>query len=326
MGDLENKKYWIWFSLIKGLGCVKKNNLLKIYGTPEEIYKLSKRELLKVDRIGEETVTNIIEAKNEKILNYHIKYMEENNIDIIHICEKSYPQALKQIYDAPVSLYIRGNKEILNGKNIGIVGCRECTDYGKKAAKYFAYNLSKEKSVNIVSGLAKGVDSYAHWGSVGANIECESTKNCGNKQESCGKINNNCGKINDDCGKLKNDCGKTIAILGNGLDMIYPKENIELANEIIRNGGAIISEYPCGTKPDKMNFPARNRIISGLSKGIIVIEAKEKSGTLIIVDFALEQGRDVFVVPGNINSINSVGTNDLIKQGAKMVTSYEDIK
>ena len=326
MEDLENKKYWIWFSLIKGLGCVRKNNLLKIYGTPEEIYKLSKRELLKVDGIGEETVTNIIEAKNEKILNYHIKYMEENNIDIIHICEKSYPQALKQIYDAPVSLYIRGNKEILNGKNIGIVGCRECTDYGKKAAKYFAYYNLANKNINIISGLAKGVDSYAHWGSVGANIECESTKNCGKKQESCGKINNNCGKINDDCGKLKNDCGKTIAILGNGLDMIYPKENIELANEIIRNGGAIISEYPCGTKPDKMNFPARNRIISGLSKGIIVIEAKEKSGTLITVDFALEQGRDVFVVPGNINSINSVGTNDLIKQGAKMVTSYEDIK
>lgn len=326
MEDLENKKYWIWFSLIKGLGCVRKNNLLKIYGTPEEIYKLSKRELLKVDGIGEETVTNIIEAKNEKILNYHIKYMEENNIDIIHICEKSYPQALKQIYDAPVSLYIRGNKEILNGKNVGIVGCRECTDYGKKSAKYFAYNLSKEKSINIVSGLARGVDSYAHWGSVGANIECKSTKNCGKKQESSGKINNSSGKINGYCGKLKNGCGKTIAVLGNGLDMIYPKENIELANEIIRSGGAIISEYPCGTKPDKMNFPARNRIISGLSKGIIVIEAKEKSGTLITVDFALEQGRDVFVVPGNINSINSVGTNDLIKQGAKMVTSYEDIK
>lgn len=319
MENLENKKYWIWFSLIKGLGCVRKNKLLKIYGTPEKIYKLSKSELLKIDGIGEETVTNIIEAKNEKILNYHIKYMKENNIDIIHICEKSYPQILKQIYDAPVSLYIRGNKEILNGKNIGIVGCRECTDYGKKAAKYFSYNLSKEKSINIISGLAKGVDSYAHWGSVGANIECERTKNCGKKQESCGKINGYCGK-------LKNGCGKTIAVLGNGLDMIYPKENIELANEIIRSGGAIISEYPCGTKPDKMNFPARNRIISGLSKGIIVIEAKEKSGTLITVDFALEQGRDVFVVPGNINSINSVGTNDLIKQGAKMVTSYEDIK
>lgn len=305
MENLENKKYWIWFSLIKGLGCVRKNKLLKIYGTPEEIYKLSKSELLKIDGIGDETVKNIIEAKNEKILNYHIKYMKENNIDIIHICEKSYPQILKQIYDAPVSLYIRGNKEILNGKNVGIVGCRDCTDYGKKTAKYFAYNLSKEKSINIVSGLAKGVDSYAHWGSVGANIECESTKNCGKKQVSC---------------------GKTIAVLGNGLDMIYPKENIELANEIIRRGGTIISEYPCGTKPDKMNFPARNRIISGLSKGIIVIEAKEKSGTLITVDFALEQGRDVFVVPGNINSINSVGTNDLIRQGAKIVTSYEDVE
>lgn len=305
MENLENKKYWIWFSLIKGLGCVRKNKLLKIYDTPEEIYKLSKSELLKIDGIGDETVKNIIEAKNEKILNYHIKYMKENNIDIIHICEKSYPQILKQIYDAPVSLYIRGNKEILNGKNVGIVGCRDCTDYGKKAAKYFAYNLSKEKSINIVSGLAKGVDSYAHWGSVGANIECESTKNCGKKQVSC---------------------GKTIAVLGNGLDMIYPKENIELANEIIRSGGTIISEYPCGTKPDKMNFPARNRIISGLSKGIIVIEAKEKSGTLITVDFALEQGRDVFVVPGNINSINSVGTNDLIRQGAKIVTSYEDVE
>ena len=312
MEDLENKKYWIWFSLIKGLGCVRKNKLLKMYGTPERIYELSKSDLLKIDGIGEEIATNIIETKNEKMLNYHIKYMKENNIDIIHICEKSYPQILKQIYDAPVSLYIRGNKEILNGENVGIVGCRNCTDYGKKAAKYFGYNLSKEKSINIVSGLAKGVDSYAHWGSVGANIEAKGDKNCGKKYSGCGKQDI--------------DCGKTIAVLGNGLDMIYPKENIELANEIIRNGGAIISEYPCGTKPDKMNFPARNRIISGISQGVIVIEAKEKSGTLITVDFALEQGRDVFVVPGNINSMNSVGTNDLIKQGAKMVTSYEEIK
>ena len=326
MENLENKKYWIWFSLIKGLGCVRKNKLLKIYGTPEEIYKLSKSELLKIDGIGDETVKNIIEAKNENILNYHIKYIKENNIDIIHICEENYPQLLKQIYDAPVSLYIMGDKEILNGKNVGIVGCRDCTDYGKKAAKYFAYNLSKEKSINIVSGLAKGVDSYAHWGSVGATIELVRNKKCGKKQNDCGKQNVSCGKIQKNRGINEINCGKTIAVLGNGLDMIYPKENIELANEIIRSGGAIISEYPCGTKPDKMNFPARNRIISGLSKGIIVIEAKEKSGTLITVDFALEQGRDVFVVPGNINSINSVGTNDLIRQGAKIVTSYEDVE
>lgn len=318
MENLENKKYWIWFSLIKGLGCVRKHKLLKKYGTPDEIYKVRKSELLKIDGIGEETVSNIIEAKNEKILNYHIKYMKENNIDIIHICEKNYPQLLRQIYDAPVSLYIRGKKEILNGKNIGIVGCRECTDYGKKAAKYFAYNLSK-KGMNIISGLAKGVDSYAHWGSIGINIELEKVKNCGEKQTDC-------GKQNMECGQFKQNCGKTIAVLGNGLDMIYPKENIELANEIIKSGGAIISEYPCGTNPDKMNFPARNRIISGISKGIIVVEAKDKSGTLITVDFALEQGRDVFVVPGNINSMNSVGTNDLIKQGAKIVTCYEEIQ
>ena len=296
MKDLENKRYWIWFSLIKKLGCIRKKRLLEIYKTPEKIYNLTRKELAKIDGIGEETIHNIMESKNGRVIDYHIKYMKENNIDIIHIYEESYPQILKQIYDAPISLYIKGNKEILNNKNIGIVGCRECTDYGKKATKYFAYNLSKE-NINIVSGLAKGVDSYAHWGSIGAINEL----------------------------KNHNICGKTIAVVGNGLDMVYPKENIELANEIIRSGGAIISEYSCGTKPDKMNFPARNRIISGISSGIIVVEAKEKSGTLITVDFALEQGRDVYVVPGNINSINSVGTNDLIKQGARLVTSYEEI-
>ena len=293
MENIESKKYWIWFSLIKNLGSRRKLKLLELYKNPEKIYYLTKEELLKIEGIGEETVKNIILSKNEKLLDYHIKYMKENNIDIIHMYEKDYPQILKEIYDPPIILYIKGNKKILNNKNIGIVGCRECTDYGKNAAKYFSYNLAKE-NINIVSGLAKGVDSYAHLG-------CLSTY------------------------KEKQNCGKTIAVVGNGLDMVYPRENIELANEIIKSGGAIISEYPCGTKPDKMNFPARNRIISGISSGIIVVEAKEKSGTLITVDFALEQGRDVFVVPGNINSINSVGTNELIKQGAKMVTTYSEI-
>ena len=248
MKDLENKKYWIWFSLIKGLGCVRKNKLLQLYKTPEKIYNLTKDEFLKIDGIGEEIAQNIIKSKNTKILDYHIKYMKENCIDIINIKEKEYPQLLKEIYDVPISLYIKGNKEILNEKNIGIVGCRQCTDYGKKAAKYFAYNLSKE-GINIVSGLAKGIDSYAHLGAIGSEIELKNYKNN----------------------------GKTIAVLGNGLDTIYPKENLDLVNEIIRSGGAIISEYPCGTKPDKMNFPARNRIISGISEGLIVVEAKEKS-------------------------------------------------
>ena len=286
MEKLENKRYWIWLSLIKNLGSKRKLKLLELYRTPEEIYKLTKEELININGIGEAIANDIIISKNEKILNYHIKYMKENNIKIININEREYPQALKKIYDPPISLYVRGNIEKLNNKNIGIVGCRECTTYGKKSAEYFAYNLSKQ-NINIVSGLAKGIDSYAHLGSL--------------------------------------NTGNTIAVLGNGLDIIYPKENLELANEIIKRGGTIISEYPCGTKPDKMKFPARNRIISGISSGIIVIEAKEKSGTLITVDFALEQGRDVFVVPGNINSINSVGTNDLIKQGARLVTTYEDI-
>ena len=286
MEELENKRYWIWLSLIKNLGSKRKLKLLELYKTPEEIYKLTKEELMNIKGIGEAIANDIMISKNEEILNYHIKYMKENNIKIININEREYPQALKEIYDPPISLYVKGNIEKLNNKNIGIVGCRECTTYGKKSAEYFAYNLSKQ-NINIVSGLAKGIDSYAHLGSL--------------------------------------NTGNTIAVLGNGLDMIYPKENLELANEIVKRGGTIISEYPCGTKPDKMKFPARNRIISGISSGIIVIEAKEKSGTLITVDFALEQGREVFVVPGNINSINSVGTNDLIKQGARLVTTYEDV-
>ena len=151
----------------------------------------------------------------------------------------------------------------------------------------FAYDLAKE-NITIISGMAKGIDSNAHMGCLYAK-------------------------------------GKTIAVLGSGLDRIYPKENIRLYNEIISNSGAIVSEYVIGTIATRMNFPARNRIISGLSDGVIVVEAKEKSGTLITVDFALEQGKDIFVVPGNITSHNSVGTNELIKQGAKCVTSVKDI-
>lgn len=214
--------------------------------------------------------------------------MIRKEIDIITINERVYPKRLKEIYDAPVCIYIKGNKSILNKSIIGIIGCRQASEYGRKAAKYFSYNLSK-KGIVIVSGLAKGIDSFSHIGTIEAN-------------------------------------GKTIAVVGNGLDIVYPKENYYLEKRIIQKEGAIISEYPLGVEPEKMNFPARNRIISGISNGLIVIEAKRKSGTLITVDFALEQGRDVYVVPGNINSINSVGTNDLIKQGARLVTNYEEIE
>lgn len=307
--DLKNKKYWIWFSLIKNLGARRKLKLLKIYKDPEIIYNLKKNELLKIEGIGEKIVQNILDGNIKRNINKHIAYMEKNDIDIISITEEKYPEILKEIYDPPISLYIKGNTEILNSNSIAIVGCRDTTEYGKKAAKYFSYNLSK-KGVNIVSGLARGIDSYAHIGNVCAQDEKR-------KEEDKLKISIQQDNI---------QYGKTIAVVGNGLDIVYPKENKYLFDKIIETGGAIISEYPLGIKPDKMNFPARNRIVSGISKGIIVIEAKEKSGTLITVDFALEQGRDVYVVPGNINSINSVGTNDLIKQGARLVTNYTDIE
>ena len=212
--------------------------------------------------------------------------MEKNNIDIISIQDKEYPKLLKEIYSPPLFLYIKGNKKILNNNSIAIIGCREASEYGINIAKDFSYNIANQ-NINIISGLAKGIDSMAHLGAVKAN---------------------------------KN----TIAVLGNGLDTIYPKENYSLAQKILNSGGAIISEYPLGTKPQKEHFPERNRIISGMSNRILVVEAKEKSGTLITVDFALEQGRDVLVIPGNIGSLNSFGTNELIKQGARLVTSWEE--
>ncbi len=287
MKNLENKKYWIWFSLIKGLGSKRKQKLLESYKTPEKIYKLTKKELITTNGIGEKIVENILKSKDEDYLKKYILYMQKHNIDIININDENYPKILKEIYDPPISLYIKGNKNILNNTSVAIIGCRQASQYGIKVAKYFGYNLAKNE-VNVVSGLAKGIDSYAHIGSICAN-------------------------------------GKTIAVIGNGIDTIYPKENINIANKILEKGGTIISEYPLGTKPEKMNFPARNRIISGISKSVIVVEAKEKSGTLLTVDFALEQGRDVYVVPGNINSINSIGTNELLKQGAKIITCYKDI-
>lgn len=214
--------------------------------------------------------------------------MSENNIETITIKDKYYPDKLKVIYDPPVVLYSKGDKTILNKKAMAIVGCRLCTEYGKITAKKIAYNLSMN-NINVISGLARGIDAAAHTGSLAGT-------------------------------------GKTIAVVGCGLDRVYPEENKNLFREIIKAGGVIISEYVIGTKPLAKNFPKRNRIISGLSNGVIVVEAGLKSGTLITADFALEQGKDVYAIPGNINSPNSYGTNDLIKQGAKIITDIKDIE
>ena len=328
MTHLKEKKYWIWLSLIPNLGSRKKQELLKRYESPEIIYHLEEKQLLEIKGIGEKTIQNILDKNIKDSIQKHLAYMITNNIDIISIGEQEYPQILKEIYDPPISLYCKGDTTILNQKSIAIVGCREATEYGKSAAKYFSYHLAKQ-NVNIVSGLAKGVDSYAHIGATCAQIEKDNPQkrsDTPHKMVNHPQVNKNNPQIKSnphvDCFQ---NCGKTIAVLGNGLDRIYPKENEFLAKTILEKGGAILSEYPIGTKPDKMNFPARNRIISGMSHGILVVEAKEKSGTLITVDFALEQGREVFVVPGNINSVHSVGTNRLIQQGAKLVCHYSEI-
>jgi len=206
----------------------------------------------------------------------------------IDMNSKYYPERLRYIDSPPKQLYCLGNLKLLNyEKNIAIIGSRNCSYYGERATKDFAFRLAKE-NVCIVSGLAKGIDSFAHIGALNAK-------------------------------------GKTIAVIGSGLDNIYPKENIKLAESIAANDGLVITEYPLGAKALKHHFPARNRIISGLSDGVLVTEARKNSGTNITVDFALEQGKDIFVIPGNIYSKTSDGTNFMILEGAIPITNYKHI-
>jgi DNA processing protein len=286
--ELKQKKYWIWFSRIKGLGSKRKQKLLSKFQTPEQIYALTKQDLQKVKGIGKVTEQEILSLTYREDLEQYIEEMERNGVSLLTIKDKEYPQPLKEIYDPPIALYTQGNVKAINTNSIAMVGARDCSLYGEKAAYYFSYHLAKQGRT-IISGLAEGIDSFSHLGCLAAG-------------------------------------GNTIAIMGHGIDQIYPQKNQLLGKQIIKQNGLILSEYPLGVGPERMNFPARNRIISGMSQGVLVIEAKEKSGTMITVDFALEQGRDVYAVPGNINSPFSVGTNRLIQEGAaKMVRNYLDI-
>ena len=182
-----------------------------------------------------------------------------NRMKIIKITDNNYPEKLKNIQNAPEQLYVIGDETILNEFGLAIIGCRECSRYGEKIAKDLSFKLS-QKGINIISGMARGIDTFAH-------ISCLSAG------------------------------GRTIAVLGSGFNHIYPKENSELFKEIIKNGGVVITEYSPDVKPLGSNFPERNRIISGLSDGVIVVEARKKSGTLITVEYALEQGKEIFAVP-----------------------------
>ena len=284
---MDYNKYWVWFSRINILNCLQKERLIEKFETPENIWKLSKIELQEKTDLSECEIDEILKKEYREDLEKYVDYMRKNDIKMITILDKNYPLKLKHIYDKPVILFARGNIDLLSEKSIAIVGCRDCTEYGQNISKKLAYDLSKNDFC-IVSGLARGIDKFAHLGALEAN-------------------------------------GKTVAVIGNGLDNIYPYENKNLCERIIQNNGLIVTEYIIGTKPSKMNFPARNRIISGLSDGVIVVEAKEKSGALITAEFALEQGKEVFAVPGNIKRLNSKGTNELIKDGANILTDYKDI-
>ena len=279
-------EYWIWLSFIEKNNYIEIQSLLKKYKTPERIWNLEEKELLE-QGLNLKSIANILNPSYRNELGKYIEYMEKNKIEIITLENNNYPQNLKNIYDYPSVIYLKGNSKILNQTSIAIVGCRKSSIYGEKISKELSYSLSK-KGIIIISGLARGIDTFSHMGCLQAQ-------------------------------------GKTIAVLGSGLDIIYPSENKYLVENIIKNNGAIISEYIVGTTPTKYTFPARNRIISGMSDGVVIVEAKKRSGSLITVDFAIQQGKNVYAIPGNINNLNSEGTNELIKQGAKPLTNLQDI-
>ena len=280
---MDINKYWIWLSKLEGITVREKLDLLEKYGI-ENLWNIDKAQAFDILKSNEKVESFF---KNRDNLEKYLEYNYKNNIKILSINSKEYPRILRNIYDSPIVLYAKGNVEALQNPSFAIVGARSASEYGKKIAKTMAYTIAS-KNINIVSGLARGIDTYSHIGALNANKT-------------------------------------TIAVMGTGLDTIYPKENSKLYMDILEKNGLILTEYLVGTKLKPINFPARNRIISGLSFGVLVVEASKNSGSLITADFALEQGKNIYAIPGNITSPNSIGTNELIKQGAKLVTNIEDI-
>lgn len=284
----EEKSYWIWLSTISGIGARRFLKLLEMFDSPQMIYNASDKELIQLSRVlGEKCAQQILSSRNELALRRAESILLSPGINIITLQCSEYPTLLKTIYDPPPVLYIKGQPLRIDGPTIAVVGSRRSSEYGRVVAERISAQLA-QLGVTVVSGLARGIDTMAHKG------------------------------------VLSTDSGYTIAVLGCGVDHVYPPENIGLYKAISERG-TIISEYPPGTLPAAGNFPARNRIISGLSHGTLVIEAGLKSGALITVDCALEQGREVYALPGNISSQFSTGTNKLLKEGAKLITSVEDI-
>ncbi len=277
--------FWVWLNSLPKLSPRRKLLLLEYYRCPEAIWSAGREELRQGGLLTEEQLEPVVAPVWRQRAEEALRTINRMGIKTITMHDENYPVLLKKIYDPPVVLYMLGSFD-REEKAVAVVGSRRASPYGRDTARNLAYDLARQ-GVTIVSGMARGVDSAAHRGAIEAG-------------------------------------GRTVAVLGCGLDRAYPYENKELMKKIA-GAGAVISEYIPGTPPLAQNFPARNRIISGLCLGTVVIEAGEKSGSLITADFSLDQGREVFAVPGNVGSKYSVGTNNLLKEGAKLVTGAADV-
>ncbi|MCD6574433.1 DNA-processing protein DprA [Candidatus Aerophobetes bacterium] len=277
---------WILLSKVLSAGFSGVNKILKELGLSKETFSAPLEKLSRISKIDREIVDFIRKKIPEINLKEDFKLIQELNIKLITFEDSFYPPNLKTIFDPPFLIYLRGELKREDEKAVALVGTRRATNYGKIVAKRLARELARA-GLTVVSGMARGIDTYAHEGAL-------------------------------------EEGGRTIAVLGCGVDIVYPPENRSLMEEIIKQG-AVISEFSLGTRPFARNFPRRNRIISGLSMGVVVVEAPLKSGALITADFALEQGREVFAVPGAITSPYSRGNNRLIKEGAKVVEDVSDI-
>ena len=283
--DFDNLKYWIALKSIPGVGNVTFPAIVDKFVSLPVIFTTPAPQLATTPGISKKTAAAIACFKGWEKIKRELDRTIKAGIKIITYSDELYPAKLLNIYDRPAFLYVKGNLT-KDEITIAMVGSRQASTYGK----YTTERISRElaiKGITIVSGLARGIDAAAHRGALAAS-------------------------------------GRTIAVMGSGLDVIYPHENKKLYADIVQNG-AVISEYPLGTPPRANNFPARNRIISGMSYGVVVVEAGEKSGSLITARLALEQGREVFAVPGSIDSASARGTNKLIKQGAKLIENIDDI-